>query len=128
MTETPHRRRLSFHLPSKSHFLQEAFRGCPEERDPCGAHTGPCGNQPSRQTDTSKGQYGVQWRAGNHKVHLLCGSKPLLLRPYLSLPGRNRLNFAKSSISYERLEFCMMSIDHSIHFVACSVGQTKHDL
>lgn len=80
-----------------------------------------------RQTDTSKGQYGVQWRAGNCKVHLLCGSKPLLLRPYLSLPGRNRLNFAKSSISYERLEFCMMSIDHSIHFVTCSVGQTKHD-
>lgn len=120
MAEAPPRRRLSFHLPSKSRFLLPG--GCPEERDPCGAHTGPCGNQPSKADRMAiRGEPGT--------VKLACrGSKPLLLRPTLSLPGRNRLSFAKSSVLYERLEPCVMFVGHSIHFVACSVGQTKHDL
>lgn len=51
----------------KSHFLQEAFPGCPEERDPCGAHTGQCRNQPWK-LDTSKEQYDIQWRAGTLRL------------------------------------------------------------
>lgn len=39
---------------------------------------------------------------GNWGLHDLHGSKPLLLGPYLSLPGKNGLNFAKSSIFFMR--------------------------
>lgn len=69
-----------------------------------------------------------QWGAGDRKGHLLCGSKPLLLRLYLSLPGRNSLRFVKPSTLSERLGFRVMFIGRLIHFLTCSVGQTKQDL
>ena len=69
-----------------------------------------CAHQAVREISQGK-QTGVRGNVkfsgelvGNWGLYDLHGSKPLLLGPYLSLPGKNGLNFAKSSIVHEKLE------------------------
>lgn len=107
MAEIAHKQLPSFHLPSKSHFLQEAFCGY-LRKGTHGAHV--CAHQAVREISQGR-QIGVRGNVkfsrelmGNWGLHDLHGSKPLLLEPYLSLPGKNGLNFAKSSIFHEKLE------------------------